>query len=372
MSARAGAADAAGPNPLDGLYAFVRTHLAVANAIVLASGTVVAILDFLAPRLSVLPAVVYTGTAAVLALMVLAAVAPRAAAGALALAGLRVAGTESAPAPLWRRPAWQASVAILAFVTAAGFASVAKASQGGLIASALPAAKEWQARLLSLDARVAQVGAGVDQANAKLDRVVAAIDPHVAADRCPDLECAIQGGASSATVRRLFERGARVPGNPINNGELLRMAAISRGAGRLETIELLFQHGVPRESRFLALYHSPGEVSREGLRWAAEVEARAHARRDSPSKFDASGDEELAVWNAAQGCFLRTSGGVTLLELAGLLGDGDLAARLIAGGSKLPARPLACSMRGMGGAGGARVRIDPGTGRVLGVEALPA
>ena len=40
--------EAARPNPMDGLYAFVRDHLAIVNAIVVASATLVGVLDFLA------------------------------------------------------------------------------------------------------------------------------------------------------------------------------------------------------------------------------------------------------------------------------------------------------------------------------------
>ena len=60
-----------------------------------------------------------------------------------------------------------------------------------------------------------------------------------------------------------------------------------------------------------------------------------------------------------------------MLELAALRGDGDLAAHLIAGGSKLSEKPLSCVMQnlpGKSGAGSARVEIDPRTGKVLTVK----
>jgi hypothetical protein len=368
MSAQAGAAGPAqAGGPLKELYDFVRNHLAIVNGLVLASGTLVSVLDFLAPKLSILPKLVYSTTAAIVALMILAALAPALVEKALSLVGL--AARRSGGKRLWRRPAWQIAVVLLGAVTIAGFASLAKAADGGYMAGKFPAVRSLQESLLSLQRDVADVGAGVRQANEKLDRVVASVDPANVADRCPDLECALQGGASSATVRRLFERGAKVPGNPISDGELLRMAAISRGAGRLETIDLLFQHGVSREAKFYPHYISPGEVTKSGLRWAREVDELAGSTRLLVSKFNPTGDVDLGVWNDANGCFMRTSGGVTMLELAGLLGDEDLARHLIEGGSKLPDRPLACAMSSLGKRGYARVLFDPATARVLAVRA---
>lgn len=142
-------------NPLDGLYAFVRNHLVVVNNIVLTAITIVGVLDFLAPRLSILPKVVYSGTALLLALMLIAPVSPGAAGRIIAF--FRLPRPEGAT-PMWRRPVWQFMVFLLLVVNAAGFASVARAEQGGLLASQFPAAREWQEQLLALK----RIEAGVD------------------------------------------------------------------------------------------------------------------------------------------------------------------------------------------------------------------
>jgi hypothetical protein len=68
--------EAARPSPVEGLYAFVRAHVFVVNGIVVASTTLVGALDFLAPRLSLAPVIVYSMTAGLCLLMLLAAVAP--------------------------------------------------------------------------------------------------------------------------------------------------------------------------------------------------------------------------------------------------------------------------------------------------------
>lgn len=63
--------------PFADLYDFVKMHLVIVNCIVLASGTIVGALDFLAPRLSFIPAVVYSLTALLALSMLAVALAPR-------------------------------------------------------------------------------------------------------------------------------------------------------------------------------------------------------------------------------------------------------------------------------------------------------
>ncbi len=174
MSAGASAAKPA--NPLAGLYDFVRGHLLIANNVVVASGTLVAVLDFCSPRMSMAPRIVYSATAAILGLMLLAGLAPRLVGRLISAAGL--GAVESGAIPLWRRPAWQFGVAILFGVSILGWASVAKAGQGGLIASQFPQARSLQESLLSLRTDVAGVARGVDAANGKLDALISdARDP---------------------------------------------------------------------------------------------------------------------------------------------------------------------------------------------------
>ncbi len=161
---------AAKPSPVEGLYAFVRGHLTPANQIVAGSATLVAFVDFMSPRLWMAPRVVYSFTAAVLALMLVAGLAPRATARALSAIGF--GAVEAGSVPLWRRPAWQFGVALLLGVSALGWASLAKATQGGLIASQFPAARGLQESLLGLRRDVADIKQGVDAANGKLDALI--------------------------------------------------------------------------------------------------------------------------------------------------------------------------------------------------------
>ena len=357
-------------SPVSGLYGFVRNHLATVNGLVLASGTVVALLDFLAPRVSVLPRVIYSITFGLVILMVLAAVAPAMVGRALAAIGL--AFTRSDSTPLWRKPAWQAAVALLALVTAVGYASVAKASQGGLLASAVPAVRSVQEDFLAIRGEVSDIGVGVRAANTKLDALATAVDPNTAADRCPDLACAFDGGASSNAVRRLFEKGVKMPGNPINDGVLLRIAAFSPSADRLKYVDLIFQNGIDRNFKILhTSVLGPNELTPEAVRWAREVVEVSSVHKLMPKMFNPGGNEDVLAWNEMAGCFLRSSEGMTLLEFAALRGDGELVSHLVAGGSKPLARPLVCSADSLGKRGYARVVFDQSTGKILAVKGSP-
>lgn len=156
--------------PLNGFNEFVKGHLVILNNIVLTAGTLLAILDFLTPLLSLVPTVVYSMAACLALLMVLAAVTPGVFGRLFRLLGGQ--GGLSVSTPLWRHPPWQVGLVILLLVTIIGFSSVARASQGGLIASQFPAARNLQDSLLGLHRDVAEIKQGVETANVKLDLLV--------------------------------------------------------------------------------------------------------------------------------------------------------------------------------------------------------
>ena len=356
-------------HPFEGLYGFVRGHLLIVNNVVLACGTLVGALDFLAPRLSLLPRLLYSCTTLLALAMVAAAFAPAFAARIWALAG------RSWPwhgGPLWRRPSWQLLVAILVGVSIVGFASVAKAAQGGLIASAFPAARSLQENLLSMRADVSDIKSGVVEANGKLDRIAMAVDPSNAADRCADLDCAVSNGASPEAVAKLFAKGVQIPGGPLPQGALLLEAALSPGAGRLEVIDLLARKGLDLGVLIPPVLSDPAAVTKQGRRAVADIQQAANWAANPLAKHsDAGGNaaaKDMDAWNAVAFCFQRTSGGVSLVELAALLGDAELTAHLHERGVQAPERPLACRWR-LGHADGyARVEIDA-AGKYAGVSA---
>lgn len=69
------------------------------------------------------------------------------------------------------------------------------------------------------------------------------------------------------------------------------------------------------------------------------------------------------------GCFKRTSGGTSLVEVAAILGDADLVAHLRERGVRHPFRPLECAWHVAGKSGFARVEFDQATGKYVGVSA---
>ena len=167
--------DAMKQKPFDGLYDFIRNHLTMVNAVVLFASTIVATIDFLSPKLAGAPTIIYSLTAMLVVAMLAAAAFPVTMCRVLSKLGI---GIEQGDVPLWKRPAWRLCFLGLLGVSLAGFASVAHASQGGLIASRIPAAKSLQESLLGLSRDVADIKQGVVSANAKLDALVASsFDP---------------------------------------------------------------------------------------------------------------------------------------------------------------------------------------------------
>lgn len=327
-------------NPFAGLYEFIKGHLVVVNNLIAFSCFAVGALDFMAPKLWLLPRIIYSCTAMLAAAMLAAAVVPSLAAKAQA----RFFGPAPSHEPLWRRGGWQFGFAMLCVVSVVGFASVAKASVGGLAASQFPAVRSLQEELLSIRSGVADIKAGVGEANAKLDRIAGAVDPSNAADRCADLECAIQNGASPEAIRKLFAKGAKVPGDAPNAGALLIAAATSQSAGRLDAVDLLIRNGIDRDMPLLPILQDPAALTKAGALNAKKVFDQAALESEPARRFHkAIGDPTLDLWNSVAGCFMRGSGGgMTLIEFAALQGDAELVERLAAHGARFPARPLAC------------------------------
>lgn len=168
--------DAAQSRPFEGLYGFIRHHLTMVNAVVLFASTIVAAIDFLiTPKFVGIATGVYSLTAMLVVAMLAAAAFPVAMGKVLSKLGI---GMEQSGMPLWKRPAWRLCMLGLVGVSLAGFASVAHTTQGGIIASSVPAARSLQESMLGLSRDVADIRLGVDAANTKLDALVAgSLDP---------------------------------------------------------------------------------------------------------------------------------------------------------------------------------------------------
>ncbi len=153
-----------------GLYGFVREHVSIANGLIAFAGTSVSILDFLSPRLAILPAVIYAGTTLLVCLLVAAALFPSFDAWIVR----RLLRSPQPARRIWRRGGWQFTVLLLTLVSGFGYASLAKASQGGLLASSFPEVRLLQRQLLELNKAIGTVQVGLHQANKRLKILVAA------------------------------------------------------------------------------------------------------------------------------------------------------------------------------------------------------
>ncbi len=355
------------PESFENLYHFVRSHLVVVNSMLGLSGMAVSLLDFLSPRLSVLPEVIY-GATALLALCLLAvALVPRLDQWLLG----RMSRGAQTRTRLWRRGGWQFSVLLLVLISLFGYESVAKASQGGVLASALPGLRALQARLLSIDTHLSEVKVGVAQANRKLDRLQSEIDPNNPADRCADLECAIDGGASAKAVSALFAKGLAVPGNPRMASSLLWEAVAAPNPEQDQIIDLLLQHGADAQAPEEMILMNPRLLTAAGQRNAQALYVKAELSRDpmADPTFGSSGPL-LAQWNSVAMCLTdERTRGPTLIEAAALMGDDRLVAHLRAEGIRFPSRPLLCAWTGaLGSHGEVRLRFDPKSGEVASMQ----
>ena len=148
---------------------WLREHIVPINNLVLISTSVTAVCDFFTPRSLSFNRGLYTITAAIALILIIAAFFPKYVDKALAALGYEARA--SGKTPVWQSPVWMFLVVLLLIFSTIGFASVAKASEGGLLASKFTSVKSAQEVLLSLKQDVAEVKAGVDSANIKLDSV---------------------------------------------------------------------------------------------------------------------------------------------------------------------------------------------------------
>lgn len=299
------AIEAADPvaKPLKGLYDFVREHVLIANSVIAASTTAVALMDFFAPRLSLLPRLVYTATALTVALMIVAALFPVGTGAALRAVGFAGRGRES---PLWRRPAWQFSVALLLAVTALGFISVAKAERGGALADSFDGVRSAQALLLGLERATASIQTGVDTANAKLDQIAESVDPDNPADKCPDIQCAIADGASRKTIEKMLAKGQQLPGGIYISGYLWQLS--ERASSNRFAIYDIYRERGKGDMLFPVMAPSPAFNHFDA--WIQ----RAAKKAAPPGHY--TGAEGAEAWKIFETCVAQTVGGVTFAQFA--------------------------------------------------------
>jgi hypothetical protein len=303
-------------NPLQGLYDFARGHVLIANSLITASGTIVALLDFFGPKLSFMPRVVYSCTGLLVVAMLLSAFFPRAARTVLSRSG--IASFPDNGKPLWRAPTWQFLTVLLLLVTLLGSWSVAKASSGGALASQFETARAMQAAILGTRADTREIKNGVDAANAKLDRIVDAVDPENPADKCPDIECAIGDGASRRVMEKLIAKGQELP-TGYQFGGLFAQLIKKRSPARFDVADLYRERS---DANFRAPYYDvflgkPVRLEALVMREYRKALPRLPQLQVMPQTFE-------YAWGRLSACAAQTNGGFTIAQLALISGDQEL------------------------------------------------
>ena len=203
-------------------------------------------------------------------------------------------------------------------------------------------------RLKQVQTDLGTVKTGVAQANDKLDRLATAVDPTNPADRCTDLDCAILGNASVHAVQRLVSNGARVVGIPNVSGMLV-MAVLPYPAAKRETLlGLLQQAGLNPQVRFYPMTEDVRLIGQHAIPLADAVMQRLGEARSTPGTT--SGGSATVNWNKLASCLYTGNDGVTVTELAALLGDAELMTQARRLGFAPPRSALTCrSLRLRGG-----------------------
>lgn len=157
------------------IYEFVREHVMPFNAVIVMSMTVAAVLDFLAPQAPYLAWVSYALATLLLLAMVLEVQYLRSSLRDTWLARL-LGRLRPPPGPLWKSPAWQVIGVIVAIALVLGQASRAKASDGGLIASAAPNLRNVQVLLLGIKENTQRIQATLEGVGTKVDSIHASVE----------------------------------------------------------------------------------------------------------------------------------------------------------------------------------------------------
>jgi hypothetical protein len=218
-------------NPPMTLFTFIRERIVPINAVIALSATLALILDFLAPKAPYLAWVSYGLCGIVLACMALELIAPE-----------KLNAWLKTPAqgmskqfqrlwmerrPVWNSPAWQALALVAVVATVIGAASKARAYEGGLLASTIPAVKNYQASFTSLQT-------SLDKLNQKMDWV-----EH---GTVKDAAEALNSGDFQA-LQRFLKKGEPLPNANATTEYTLAVGLAEKKQHRLEILSLYLKDG---------------------------------------------------------------------------------------------------------------------------------
>lgn len=159
--------------PTEKIRKGIRDHLVPINNLILIATSLISLLgclDFLTAYTVVVSRTLYTAAGLGAFVLIVSAFWPGTVDRMLKAIGLHVARIDSMP--LWKRPVWRVTLVVLLISAVFGVASLAKANEGGLMASHSKTIRSWQEELFQLRQDMAEVKAGVEAANGKLDTLV--------------------------------------------------------------------------------------------------------------------------------------------------------------------------------------------------------
>lgn len=218
------------------IYDFVKEHVMPFNAVIVMSITVAAVLDFLAPQAAYLAWVSYVLAGLVLTVMVLELLYRRAAVNANSFYARLLGVLRSPPGPLWNSPAWQVIGVIAVIALVLGYASKARAADGGLIASSAPNLRSVQVLLLGLQEDTRRIQSTLNGMDTKVDSIHASVGGLEAALNGP-LEYLEQGDYQY--LRKHVAQGKKLPQSPTH----MLLGLNRKRADRFELLDLYIRNG---------------------------------------------------------------------------------------------------------------------------------
>jgi hypothetical protein len=219
------------------IYDFVKEHVIPFNAVILMSITVAAVLDFLAPQAAYLAWVSYALAGLVLTVMVLEVLHQRAAVGGNSLSARLLGRLRSPPGPLWKSPAWQVIGVIAVIALVVGYASKARAADGGLIASSAPNLRNVQVLLLGLQQDTRRIQTTLDGMAPKVDSIQASVGGMEAAMMKSPLEYLSEG--DYPFLQKHVASGKKLP----QSMSSLVFGLNQKRDDRFDLLELYIRHG---------------------------------------------------------------------------------------------------------------------------------
>ena len=218
------------------IYDFVKEHVMPFNAVIFMSITIVAVLDFLAPQAAYLSWLSYALAGLVAMMMILELLQRHTGVNANSLYTRLLARLRPPPGPVWNSPGWQVVGVMAVIALVLGYASKARAADGGLMASSAPNLRNVQVLLLGLQQNTQRIQTTLDSMAPKVDSIQASVGGMEAALKGP-LEYLSEG--DYAYLQKYIASGRKLPQS---TAHLLNGLNQKRN-DRFELLDLYIKHG---------------------------------------------------------------------------------------------------------------------------------